>query len=346
MMLVCFAAIAGDVNVHKISVPKISKKDSDKVDSYKKTRGFLSNLDPNQLNNDPNQISVEIVNYYRWWTVAMEKNYDALPMVPYDVSGLRLIAEIRTPWSEDEKKNQEAELSYFKSIGYNGALVVWQGENPTELLGVVKKLRQDKWTIWITYGPEESKEDTAYVDPSEFEKMTKMMISHCDAFLPCWRKSSNPHWDSNDLTKYPRVLSGIVRNERKDIPIIGEVFIRPDKTMHVAIPTGSSAALVLNVGFQGINTDGAFNIVRSATDLPLICLIVGPKPYYATIGSEGGPFSKEGVRQACKRLEERFVKSRFPGTVTLAGDGYGQRFYMNKLFSDSLTKTNWREGDK
>jgi len=109
----------------------------------------------------------------------------------------------------------------------------------------------------------------------------------------------------------------------------------------VNIPTNASGAFVVNFGFQGVRPDGVLKLVRAVSDVPLIALIVGERPYYMTrngnkMGNNGK--SKAENREIIDRIEKRFKKYDF-GIATLAGDGSNGNY--DKSVSDDLCKSSW-----
>jgi hypothetical protein len=76
---------------------------------------------------------------------------------------------------------------------------------------------------------------------------------------------------------------------------------------------------------------------------PFIALVIGPTPYYRTLNNARFAYwSDAQFRAAITEIEGRFLTHGFAVTITLAGDGYGDREYKGTLQTDSLTRTHWR----
>ena len=69
---------------------------------------------------------------------------------------------------------------------------------------------------------------------------------------------------------------------------------------------------------------------------PLLCLVTGVAPYWKIHGRAD---THPEIAGACRRTENNFLAASWFGTVTLAGDGAGERLGN----TDSLCKTHWRD---
>lgn len=264
--------------------------------------------------------------------------------VPWTLSGLRGIAEVRTPQTPDEASNQHIELEHFRTLGYTTALAVWRGEPPAALAALIRELRTAGWRILITYGPAESAETTAYLDPEQMRQAFALLLPDTDALLVTWRKTSPGHWSGGEATlaAWCDRVADIARRIRPDIPVIGELFfVTADRTVIGWAPPAVSAVLVANAGCNGLVPGGVLTICRQRTAAPLLALILGPAPYYNTFLRRDT--TAAAIRATCARLENRYVAAGFAGTITLAGDGSGDRLWLGRNYSDSLTCTQWSQ---
>lgn len=273
---------------------------------------------------------------------------DALAYVPWPLPEIRGIAEVRTPQTDADAANQVAELAYFSGIGYNTVLAVWRGESPVALSAIVRGLRNDGWNIILVFGPAENGDATPYLDPDQFRQAFALLLPDCDALLITWRLTSPRHWQGKESTLYvwSDRVSTMARRARHDVPIIGELFFAAgERRITGWCPANVSAALVTGAGCNGLVPAGIARLAREKTEKPLLALIIGPNPYYNTL-CRYAELPADYIRQTCNRLETRYCREGFAGTITLAGDGIGDIWYLGNYYSDSLTKTNWSKTQK
>lgn len=334
--IACAALDAGDLYKTREHMKFLRQRHEDRTSAILRDQDAVRGLDKSQIIDGPAS-SVQL-----WWRDALAKDYEQLAPMPLAAQFIRAVAEVRTPFNDEERRNQEAELVYFRSLGFNGALLVWKGENPVALIEIAKAMKRDGWTIGLTYGPEERSDRSAYVDPEKALDAFVGLLSHSTAFFPTWRKGSQPHQSHENAAKYCRIMAGIAREANPGIPIISELYLRGHKMVGHVLPC-ASAVVVLNAGYSKVRPDGVSRLARQLTQLPLLILVIGDVPYYSTVKEAA---DREVTMKSILHIEKRFTDSGYAGSVVLAGDGFGERWYKGMLRSDSLAKTEWRMKDR
>ncbi len=290
------------------------------------------------------KFSPDYANLWDAWQKVYAKDYSPIAYIPYNIKGVRMIAEMRTPASETEKRNLLKELAYFRSIGYNAVLAVWRGEDPLELAALISQVKQEfGFQVWFTFGGKERLQERVFIDPKKYRRGLTLLAEVSDGYVIGWRRTSLHLFAPDE--KWIDFSLFCVRNGNPQIPVFGEIYYgytgTPDSfhSITVNIPENASGALVVNFGFSNVVPDGVMNLVRKYTNLPVIALVVGERPYYLTRNSNHK--TKEENRALCKRIEERFLNAGTTATITLAGDGSGGNY--DSQITDNLCTTNWAE---
>ena len=265
--------------------------------------------------------------------------------IPFATASIRAVAEIRTPRTAAEAANQQAELEYFRTLGYSAVMAVWYGESPHVLSNALADLHADGWTVLVAYGQREGRDKCRpYIPLKNMRKALSALLEHASAFLPAWRGTSAPHTHNAPArTQYQTRLSHIARGIYPAIPIIGETFLKGGQLVGDIID-GASGALVLNAGYLRRYPPDVIAMLhaKAGTDIPALTLVIGPNPYYASYHEITG-WTKGGIRQKVERIEGRY-RAAGSGTITLCGDGANGRAPVGKTngTSDSLTQSEWR----
>ncbi|MFA5634536.1 MAG: hypothetical protein WC977_01395 [Anaerovoracaceae bacterium] len=272
------------------------------------------------------------------------REYSEIPLghVPCaDLATLRAVGEVRTPHTPAESANQLAELAYFRTLGYNGILAVWHGEDSRALAGILDSLHADGWRIVLAYGQPEGRGKTRpYRRLDTFRARLAPLLTHAEAFAPAWRGTSIPHTRRPaKLAEYHRQVSAIARELRSDLPILGESFLRRG-TIETAVPDYAGGIVVFNAGYSQIRPEAVVGMLPDGT--PALTLVIGPKPYYASY-HEIPDWKKGGVHRTRERIADRY-RTAGTGTITLAGDGADNRAPTPKTnpTHDTLTRSQWR----
>ncbi len=324
----------------------VSKSASNLVDGVRRWADFLKRKhtlfrDKRTLEHDK-QFTPDYSELWDAWQKVYAQDYPAIAYIPYNIKAVRMIAEMRTPASETEKRNLFRELAYFKSIGYNAVLAVWRGEDPLELAALISQVKQKfGFQVWFTFGGRERLQERVFIDPKKYRRGLTLLAEVSDGYVIGWRRTSLHLFAPDE--KWIDFSLFCVRNGNPQIPVFGEIYYgytgTPDSfhSITVNIPENASGALVVNFGFSNVVPSGVMNLVRKYTSLPVIALIVGERPYYLTRNSNHK--TKEENRALCKRIEERFTQAGTAATITLAGDGSGGNY--DPKITDNLCTTNW-----
>jgi len=262
-----------------------------------------------------------------------------------DISSLRMVAQVVTPRTETDEENQNAELAYFKSIGFNGALLVWKGEPPETLAKIAKRLRTEGWILAWTFGPEEDNESRNFVDPEKYREACQQILPYCAFAIPAWRKATLIHGiscgDETFANKYRAILASLIREVNPAIPIMGETTLRSANGYKLikSVHAGTSGNIVFEATYKEYLTDKVIKFLRQQQIAePYLFLVIGPRCYSDTdrtyIPQDALAYNLETARVINQNKE---------AAVVMAGGGGGTRVLWGSEVSDDLTKSNWRQ---
>jgi hypothetical protein len=341
----------------------IDKNISDKITSafsgIKDQQAFIKEDHPKNFIGDKRTVQhmpakeKTLANSAVWkaWKAVYAKDYPRMKYVRVpDITQIKMIAEMQVAKTQSQRDNLFAELSYFKKLGYNAVLAVWEGDKVSDFTEQITIVRGMGFKVFFTFGTKESLSTAIFIDPAAYSQGLATLAANCDGYLIGWRRTSLHLFNPDQ--KWIDFSVNCVRQGNPDIPVFGEVYRgfagnnNPDGSYNeneflVNIPTNASGAFVVNFGFQGVRPDGVLKLVRAVSDVPLIALIVGERPYYMTRnGNKPGSNGKTKAqnREIITRIENRFHKFDF-GIATLAGDGSNGNY--DKSVSDDLCKSQW-----
>jgi hypothetical protein len=151
-----------------------------------------------------------------------------------------------------------------------------------------------------------------------------------------WRRSSL-HLFIPDKA-YNNYVHHTLRKANPNMYIMGEIYYGMTAINHPKIdwfsniPTNCSGIMLKNFGYKGFNLENIIKITRkkyNTNDLPIMGVVVGDKPYYATRRKNNLNFEKNF--QIKVQLEKRFMKSKIIGTITMHDDG------SNGIYDSNIT---------
>lgn len=283
---------------------------------------------------------------WKSWKQVYSQDYPRIKYVRVpDITKIKMVAEMQVAKNQMEKENLYAELNYFKALGFNTVLAVWEGDQVNDFIEQIIITKGMGFKVFFTFGTKESLSTKIFIDPEKYKQGLMSLASTCDGYLIGWRRTSLHLF--NPDKKWIDFSLDCVRKGNPEIPVFGEVYRgyagnnNPDGSYNeneflVNIPTNSSGAFVVNFGFLGVRPEGVLKLVRAVSDVPLISLIVGERPYYMTRASNKK--SKIENRELITKIENRFKKYDF-GIATLAGDGSNGNY--DKNVSDNLCMSHW-----
>ena len=117
----------------------------------------------------------------------------ALPDFPFNKT--RMVGEVRTPMNDEEARNQDSELAYFRSLGYSGVLVVWDGEDSSQLGALASRLKKDGWKVFMAVNAGEDHYSMRIQPVDALRKSMADILPSCDAVTMLWRGASGDHLD-------------------------------------------------------------------------------------------------------------------------------------------------------
>ena len=342
-----------DVNVKPLSRIKENTKPEIKISEKTKDSALIDkgklidkiyremysdNLDRGLL---PSSLNYDVLD---WWENKFNKEiFPVKSPLMIDVKKLRMIGQIVTSASETEDMNQKAELDYFKSLGFNGALLVWKGENPDNLSQIAQYMKNNGWVVAFTFGPEELQDAEVYINPILYANACAKILPYCDFVIPAWRKATGSHIDINK-DKYHNILTLLIQSVTTNIPIIGETFFKITKENMVDVgysPYENMSGMVnFNAAYDSLYTPQVIELLkRYKIPTPYLFCVIGPVPYWDWHSSYRRSPS-EALRYNIEKSKE--LNSLGCGAIVLAGGGGGTRTLNNIDITDDLTKTKWR----
>jgi hypothetical protein len=280
-------------------------------------------------------------NAVAWQTAMTSVKVNATPKIARNITKQRLIGEVVTPINESEEVNQYKELAYFKSIGYDGVLLVWYGENPTKLIEIAHKLVSDGWKVNAAYGSASWR--YSYNDFTKLTEFAMGVAKICDGIVPLWRGVSPNHFTHKakdkdaailEASSMARVVCGLFSDVNPLIKTYGVRIIIGSAELpesHEANFNNAYGMVVQNIG-QGDTPLEHIQVGLSGHETKMV-LVIGPNAYYKTTR-----FRKDitdgDARRICNFIEDKMLNEEVvSSTVTLAGDGH----------NDGLTKTKWAD---
>lgn len=258
----------------------------------------------------------------------------------FDAKDIRIVGQLVTPADQTEEDNQEEELMYFKSLGFNSILVVWKGENNiNRLLELTERYKNEGWIIFFTYGPEELNDTNIFIDINIYSDKMRQFMPFCDAIIPTWRKASAPHLNINGK-EYFKVLVNEIYNISRKVPVLGETYVEVGSDIHF---TGNShqrlsGSVILNA------TDYRYHIgylakyfINENIKTPFIFTLMGPTPYWEWYGN----ITTAEIAMAYNIKKMKELNEDGHGVLVLVGGGGGTRTLKGIPVSDDLTKSKY-----
>jgi hypothetical protein len=282
-----------------------------------------------------------------WWNqkLAEPQKTDLKTIAMPDISNLRMIAQVVSPRTETGTENQTAELGYFKSIGFNGALLVWKGESPEDLAKIAKGLQAEGWILAWTFGPEEDNESRNYVDPDKYREACRQILPYCAFAIPAWRKATLIHGissgDETYANKYRAILTSLIREVNPMIPVMGETTLRNVNGYKLikSAHAGTSGNIVFEATYKEYLTEKVIKYMRQQQIAePYLFLLIGPRCYSDT---DRTYIPQDAL--AYNLATATVINQNKEAAVVMAGGGGGTRELWGAEVSDDLTKSNWRQ---
>lgn len=294
---------------------------------------------------------------WKAWKEIYAKDYPPMEYVRVpDVTQIKMICEMKATQTQAERDNLIKELTYFKSFpvvvdgrtvyqSYNTVLAIWEGEQPTVLLEQIAIAKGLGYKVFFAYGTRERLEAKIFIDPEKYRYGLTLLASSCDGYLVGWRRTSLHLFKADN--KFVDYSISCVRQGNPTIPVFGEIYrgyagnnnkdgSYNENEFCINVPANASGAFVVNFGYQGVRPDGVLKLIRASTDVPLIALVVGERPYY--MSRADNKKSNAENRTIIDGIEKRFKKFDF-GTATLAGDGSNGNY--DKNVTDDISEMNW-----
>lgn len=240
----------------------------------------------------------------------------------------RMISEVMLPKNTAGFSTLRTNLEYYKSRGYDSALVVFDGsESATDLRNLAKYVRYYGLDCYFAFGGEESLNVSIFADPVKLKAQLGALAEYSSGFIVGWR-STSAHLLEQDAA-YTNYLVSYVREANPNCLIFGEVYYGNTATYPHAnqwgfgfnLPSYSSAVMICNFGFSSVNVEAVVKklIPSKVGNMDQVAVITGHKPYYLTSHRNG--LSQEVNQEIKEKLEKKFIAAGCKGTITLHDDG-------------------------
>lgn len=243
-------------------------------------------------------------------------------------NSIRMITEVRMPKTGDGYRILADNLAYYKSRGYDAALLTFYGtESPDELLDLARRIRAAGLAVWFAYSGPERLQHSIFIDPARLRGQIRALAPISDGMLLGWRRTS-PHLFLADAP-YMAFVASCARQTNPSIPIVGEFYVgntaeHPHEGQFgigVNCPSWASAAIVMNFGYLNVSQADALALARRhlPKGMALLGASLGEWPYYLSLHPTGK--SQETNQQIKETIEKRFAGAGALGTITLHDDG-------------------------
>ena len=256
-------------------------------------------------------------------------------------SGFRMITEVRMPENQTDLDNLSKNLKFYKAKGYNAALVCFRnGDDPQEMAQLVRFVKGHGLYVFFAFGGPENLNDEIFCNVDWFTEMLTRMARESHGFMP-WRRSSL-HLFYPDKA-WNNFVHHTIRAANPEIYILGEIYYgmtaldHPKITWWFNIPENCSGIMLKNLGYKGFNLENIMKLARqkgNIPELPVIAVVNGERPYYATKRNNNRTFTEN--LDIKFQLENRFKNAGACGTITTNDDGSDGIY--NKTVVNNLTK--------
>jgi hypothetical protein len=276
------------------------------------------------------------------WKQIYEKYQNIEPVKYIPLQGnFKIITEVRMPKSDRELNNLSKNLDFYKSKGYNSVLLCFRnGDDPYNIRQLARFIRNKNMYVFFAYGGEEKVNDDIYCDPIWFKDMLTNLAKESYGFMS-WRRTSLHLWYPDEA--WNNFVHHTIREANPNIFIIGEIYYgmtainHPKIDWFFNIPKNCSAVMLKNFGYKGFYLENIVKIARikgKIKNLPILAVVHGEKPYYATKNDTHKTFEENlKIKQ---EIEERFIKSGVQGTITMNDDG-SDGIYNKKIVNNLST---------
>ena len=117
---------------------------------------------------------------WKAWREIYTRDYPAMQYVRVpDVTQIRMIAEMRLAQNQPQKDNLFAELAYFKNLGYNTVLAVWEGESTSDLVEQIGSVRALGFKVFFTFGTRENLSAKIFLSPELYKSGLARFAASC-----------------------------------------------------------------------------------------------------------------------------------------------------------------------
>lgn len=253
--------------------------------------------------------------------------------------GLRMIAEVRMPQSEEQAKILQENLNYRHAQGFNAVLVTFSGsEDVNDLVDLVTYLKKG-FSVWFAFGGHEDLKEPVFMSPEKYGLYLQSLAYVSSGFLSHWRRTSSHLFIQDEAFMFYTALN--VRAGNPNIPILGEVYFGEtaplNKTaewykttgqlanhikIHLVIRMvkGGSGYVLTNFGYPNIDVDGVMHgLLKPVQDSPKYVLISGPYPYFLTTHKRNTSYEED--LQGIEDLEKSWTRAGVWGTIVTHADG-------------------------
>lgn len=322
------------INIPSIEIPSIQIPNLQipNIENFSKNFKVFQQLVVDQRNFDHSKHL-----YIDKWVDIYKKyqNVDPIQYIPLNIN-LRMISQVCVYKTLQQRNNLIKNLKFYKSKGYNSALLVFKtNDNVQDLINIARLIKQNNMYVFFAFGDSENLNKDIFCNPQWFENVLTNLAKECHGYMP-WRRSSL-HLFIPDKA-YNNYVHHTLRKANPNIYIMGEIYYGMTAINHPKIdwfsniPTNCSGIMLKNFGYKGFNLENIIKITRkkyNTNDLPIMGVVVGDKPYYATRRKNNLDFEKNF--QIKVQLEKRFMKSKIIGTITMHDDG------SNGIYDSNIT---------
>ena len=240
--------------------------------------------------------------------------------------GIRMVAEVRVPRSQEQWTMLRENLAFYASLGYTSALLAIDGgESKNALADTADAIKTCGMKIWFALSGRETLKDTLFISPSSIKERLAIIAPLAEGMLIGWRRTS-VHLFDMDL-EYANFLIKTARKHNPKLAVLGEGYYGETASFQTEsghltynMPRNVSGCEIIGLGYANVNAAMALNaLYGSVRNTGRVAVVLGDRPYYATRNMNGLGFLENlAIKQ---RIERRFTDAGCNGTITLHGDG-------------------------
>lgn len=326
-----------------LTIPEVYTYDNDILEGIRLTQILKTQFkDQRSIEHDTYLLNNQYLN--EWLTIY--KNYKNIEFKQLlNVKPFRMISEVRLPKSDEEFKILADNLSYYKSQGYDSALITFDGSEKAYDLRYLAIYIKQRFglRVFFAFGGKERLAESIFINPRHLQSCLANLAIESEGFLIAWRRTSIHLLEQDD--QFMNFMIKSVRDVNPKCHVFGEFYYGNTAKYPTANKFGfgqnihkcSSAIVINNFGFSSVDIQSVITklVPSKIGKHQYIGLVIGQRPYYLTTNKNGLTFEQN--REIKVNIENMFKSAGCIGTITLHDDGKD----LNKNHNNNLSATKF-----